>query len=102
MSRKRRFERHRPKAAANIQKHKVSFDLAELAFEDPLSQTELEGYEHGEERWRTTGAVGNTILIVSHTSREEGNFEIIRIISARKAEPKERRKFEDEKNKAKR
>jgi uncharacterized DUF497 family protein len=60
------------------------------------------GYEHGEERWRTVGAVGNTVLVVSHTSREEGALEIIRIISVRKAEPKERRRFEDEKAKAKR
>ncbi|MEJ0028480.1 MAG: BrnT family toxin [Rhizomicrobium sp.] len=99
MSKKRRFEWHRPKAEANIKKHKVSFDLGELAFDDPFAQTELEGHEHGEERWRTVGAVGSTILIVIHTSREEDDVEIIRIISVRKAEPRERRKFEDKKAK---
>ncbi len=96
MIRKRRFEWHPPKAEKNRRVHGISFELAKLAFDDVFAKTEIEGYEHGEERWRTTGAVGAALIVISHTAREEGETEIIRIISARRAEPDERRCFEEE------
>jgi uncharacterized protein len=49
------FEWDAQKAAANIRKHGVDFDEARHAFFDPLRTLELEGTEHGEIRWRTTG-----------------------------------------------
>jgi len=46
----------------------------------------------GEERWQTLGLVGGmVILLVAHTFYEENGEEIVRIISARKATPGERR-----------
>ena len=91
---KLRFEWDPNKAQANERKHGISFDLAKLVFLDPLAQTELDGTDHGEERWRTTGDVAKTLFVVSHTYREEENGEIIRVISARKATKRERERFE--------
>jgi len=48
----------------------------------------------GEQRWQTIGFAGE-ILMVASTLREEGADEVIRIISARKAKPAERRIYEE-------
>jgi uncharacterized protein len=48
----------------------------------------------GEERLHAIGYVGRVLLVV-HTFREEGLGAIIRIISARKATPVERRLYEE-------
>jgi len=37
---------------------------------------------------------GVVLLLVAHTVREEGDIEVIRIIAARRAEPRERRNYE--------
>lgn len=52
--------------------------------------------ENGEYRWQTLGWVeGHLLLLVAHTVRDdEDGTEIIRIISARRAEPKERTRYE--------
>jgi uncharacterized DUF497 family protein len=52
----------------------------------------------GEERWQTFGVVGGVLLLmVAHTVQEVSTTqEVIRIISARPATPKERRRYEDE------
>jgi uncharacterized DUF497 family protein len=89
-----RFTWDAHKAELNERKHRVSFELTKQVFADPLVKIELEGYEYGEERWRAVGQVGRTLLIVSYTSREEEDQETIRVISARKAEPHERRRYE--------
>jgi len=55
-------------------------------------------HDNGEERWQTIGLIGQTvILLVAHTCRDdEADEEAIRIISARKATPKERRIYEQD------
>lgn len=90
------FEWDVRKADANRRKHGVSFEIAAQVFADTLCKQEFEGSEHGENRWRTTGQAGKTLLVVSHTRREEDGVEIIRIIPARKATPSERRDFEED------
>jgi uncharacterized DUF497 family protein len=57
--------------------------------------------EDGEYRWQTLGMVeGRLLLLVAHTIREDDEdgrpAEIIRIISARKDEKPERRRYEQE------
>ena len=53
--------------------------------------------EYGEERWQTIGVVeGVVMLLVAHTVREQDDVEVIRIISARRANHKERRRYEEE------
>jgi uncharacterized protein len=85
------------KAKSNRQKHGVSFELAMRVFADPFCLTTQDRVENGEIRWQSLGLVeGVLVLIVAHTVKEtdESGIEIIRIISARKAEPKERKRYE--------
>lgn len=51
--------------------------------------------KHRERRWQTLGTVeGHLLLLVAHTVRDdEDGTELIRIISARRAEPKERKHY---------
>jgi hypothetical protein len=84
------------KAKANLEKHKVSFELAERALGDPLCISVPDPFPE-EERWRTLGspiADGIVVLYVVHTwpADEDGEG---RIISARKAESHERRDYEE-------
>ncbi len=79
----------------------MSFEEARWVFQDPLNITVQDRIEGGEQRWQTIGAVyGVLILLVAHTIREEDDegrvVEIIRIISARRATPRERRRYENE------
>ncbi len=56
------------KAASNLRKHKVSFDLAREVFEDPLSVSEIDDDRRGfEERWITMGCTrADRLLVVCH------------------------------------
>ena len=96
-----RFEWDPVKAAANRRKHGVSFEIAMRAFADPFALTEQDHIEGGEARWRTLGMVkGRVLLLVAHTFRDEDEdgdaIEVIRIISARAADRRERRRYEQE------
>jgi len=96
---KRRFEWDDKKAASNLGKHGVSFEEATLAFGDPLALSRLERIEHGEERWQTIGFGHHfLLLLVVHTLHMEdadGQYtEIIRIISARRANKREKTLYE--------
>ena len=52
-------------------------------------------YENGEYRWQTLGLVhGIIVIMVAHSVRFESGTEVIRIISARKADSKERNRYE--------
>jgi len=74
------------KAAANLRKHGVSFAHAETALRDPNAVTIEDPDAEGELRFVTLGmdALGR-ILVIIHTLRGERT----RVISARKASPKE-------------
>jgi uncharacterized protein len=89
-----RFEWDDDKAQVNISNHGVDFFEAVTVFGDPLSVI-YEDDEHSvdERRCLTIGmSAANRILIVSYTERDD----IIRIISAREATPKEIRAYEEE------
>jgi uncharacterized DUF497 family protein len=88
------FEWDPDKAVRNVSKHKVSFDEAATIFGDPLSTTFADPeHSENEDRWITVGSsVRGRVLIVSHTNRGDH----IRIISARKATPRERKAYEEE------
>jgi uncharacterized DUF497 family protein len=93
---KTRFEWDSAKAESNLKKHRVSFETATRAFADPFALVEQDRIENGEHRWKTLGAVDDyLLLLVAHTvwDDDEG-VEVVRIISARKAEPKERELYE--------
>ena len=91
------FEWDAAKAASNLNKHGVGFELACLAFADPFALMAQDRVEGGEYRWQTLGLVeGCLLLLVAHTVRDDDGIEIIRIVSARKATRKERERYEHE------
>lgn len=78
----------------NKQKHGISFETAILAFNDAHQVSRPERTVDGELRWQTIGMVKEVhVLLVAHTISEGGDEEGIRIISARKATPRERRVY---------
>lgn len=92
-----RFEWDERKNRRNMGKHGVSFEAARLVFDDPHALSLLDCVVEGEERWQTLGMVrGVVILTVAHTWHEEGPEEVLRIISARKATPRERKIYESQ------
>lgn len=86
------------KAAKNLKRHKVSFEVAERVFRDPLAITFPDPWPD-EERWRTIGRPSAdlpTVLFVVHMWPDDNDPDPVgRIISARKAEPHERRAYEE-------
>ena len=79
------------KAAANLEKHGVSFEAAALVFDDPMQISMPDPHPDGD-RWRTIGRVHLSTLFVVHTQIEDDGTG--RIITARKATPSERRAYE--------
>ena len=84
-----KFEWDESKAAANLKKHRVSFDEAKSIFFDEFGvQFFDEDHSSGEERFLMLGMCsGAKLLIVCHCERDHGA--VIRIISARKATKRE-------------
>jgi uncharacterized protein len=92
-----RFEWDADKAAANVRKHGLSFDTASLVFADPFALALQDRFEGGEHRWQTIGAIqGELVILVAHTVREGDGEELIRIISARRADRKERKLYAEQ------
>jgi uncharacterized DUF497 family protein len=78
-------------ARLNFQKHEIDFADAVTAFEDPLAATVRDPDSKQEDRFVTLGmdAIGR-LLVVVYTWRGES----LRVISARRATPRERRQYE--------
>jgi len=98
----RYFEWDEAKAQSNYRKHGISFDVASKVFDDPLCRTEQDRIESGEYRWQTVGmANGCLLLMVAHTvffyggENNDESYELVRIISARPATRRERRRYEN-------
>ena len=96
-----RFEWDEAKNLSNLRKHGVNFDEASRVFLDPLFVSVKDRVVEGEQRWQTFGEVeGCLLLMVAHTVGETDEHgekvEVMRIISARHASRKERRRYEDE------
>jgi uncharacterized protein len=82
------------KAALNLVKHGIDFEEAATVFRDPLLlvQPDVEHSEE-EERWLALRkSTRQLLLVVVHTE----NDLTIRLISARRAEPRERRRYEQQ------
>ena len=96
------FEWDDDKAATNLLKHGVAFELAEEVWNDPAHIIVFDRRENNEERWHAIGLVRAVlILTVVHTypanwetdENREGD-EQVRIVSARKATRDERKRYE--------
>lgn len=86
-----RFTWHDEKAKSNAKKHGVSFDEAATVFADPLAVV-IEDEVH-EERTIIIGL--STQQRVLFTVFVEFSEDHVRIISARRATPHERKKYEE-------
>jgi uncharacterized DUF497 family protein len=84
------FEWDERKAALNLRRHKVSFQGARGVFDDAFALIEQDvSEEYGEDRFLAIGMVEGVLIGVVYTERGER----IRIISARKANNHEQRKY---------
>ena len=87
------FEWDPVKAAANLSKHKVSFEDAQTVFSDERARL-IDDPDHSEdeERFLLLGLSSSLrLLVVAHCYRSTDN--VIRIISARKATADEARHY---------
>jgi uncharacterized DUF497 family protein len=90
-----RVEWDKAKNETNKTKHGIDFETAQLIFDDPFCITFVERVSDGEERWHAIGSIEKiVVLVVVHTYREENSEEVICIISARRATPKERKLYD--------
>jgi uncharacterized DUF497 family protein len=90
------FEWDPDKARSNLAKHGVSFELATRVWDDPLVEIMLNSVVDSQERWAAVGAVATLLLVVIRSFPEPTDDQSIRIISARKATPSERRRYEQQ------
>lgn len=80
------------KNEANIAKHGVSLSEADGVLLDPLALTIEDDSAEGEARYVTIGMNSlSSLMVVVWVQRDND----VRLISARRAEPKERRSYEE-------
>jgi uncharacterized DUF497 family protein len=81
------------KAATNLADHGVTFEWAREVFADPFALDWLDASEdYGEDRYAIIGMARRRLLFVAYTRRGDA----VRIISARGAEPIERRQYHED------
>jgi len=87
------FEWDDTKAAANVVDHGISFESARAVFLDPFALDSLdERTDYGEDRYTIIGMAAGRLVFVAYTLRGSR----IRLISARGAEPVERRLYHED------
>jgi uncharacterized DUF497 family protein len=87
------FEWDDAKAASNRRHHKITFEQAREVFADPFIVEWIDqGQDENEQRFSALGMVEHRLLFVAYTIRGS----VIRVISARRAEPFERRRYHEE------
>jgi uncharacterized protein len=90
MNTPRAFEWNEEKARANLAKHGVPFEAAlEVFLDEHRIDVADERLDYGEHRCNVVGAVDGIVLHVTYTMRGE----VARIISARRAGRKERKRY---------
>jgi uncharacterized DUF497 family protein len=93
------FEWDAEKNQSNQKKHAgIDFETASRVFSVPSPMLRKDRVIGGEQRWQAIGAVRTAVLLVLHVYRKENpsGEESIRIISAREADPRERRVYLDQ------
>jgi uncharacterized DUF497 family protein len=98
MAQRMKFEWDTEKARLNERKHAIDFETAVRVFLDPDRRVEYDSaHDEAEDRWKVTGMVAPAVLVVICTERGQ-HGEIMRIISARKANAQERRAYNEIRN----
>ncbi len=90
-----KFEWDPKKAITNQHKHRISFEEAITAFDDPFALIEGDPRHASESRDRLIGEAEPGVIVVVYTIRKSGA--VYRIISARRASKRERRIYEESK-----
>ncbi len=93
-----RFDWDSRKAASNFEKHGVAFEEAITAFDDPFAMVAPDlAHSTPEEqrRWLIGEADGGHLVVVVFTIRQPRD--VHRLISARRANRRERRRYEEAK-----
>jgi uncharacterized protein len=89
------FEWDQQKALSNKRKHGVSFELAITVFDDPFALRVSDSkHSNEEDRFWQIGESDSGVLVVVFTVRGKGITERYRLISARKANKKEKALYE--------
>ena len=99
-----RYEWDERKSKENQRKHGgISFGLAALVFADEYRLICLDRVdETGEQRWHAIGSasvepgIGDVLLVVHVYREDEDGEEIIRIVSARRADEGEYRRYQEQ------
>ncbi len=78
------------KSAANLQKHGLSFEDANIVFSGACITFEDDRHDYGEARFITLGTLEGRIVVLVHTQRNEET----RIISMRKANEREQKIYQ--------
>ncbi len=87
------FEWDDAKGVQNLANHGVSFEAARRAFDDPFAVArEDRRQNYGEDRYVLLGMVEERLLAVAYTLPGSR----VRIVSARLAEPQERRRYHEQ------
>lgn len=86
-----RFEWDEDKNDANIRHHGIDFADVLTMFLAPMLTNLDDRIDYGEDRWVSIGMIARGIAVIVWTER---NGDVIRIISARKANKNERRRYE--------
>jgi len=90
------FEWDSEKADSNEAKHGVSFEEASTAFFDPggLDGEDLAHSVKEERRYRLAQSVAGNLLVIVYTVRSRDHEKTIRLISARLANRKEKKRYQ--------
>ena len=90
------YEWNEEKNKLNIEKYGITFEEAKEVFEDPFQIAKLDKrFSYFEERWVTVGSTKKyQLLVVANLFFTDDGEEIIRIVSARKANKSERESYE--------
>lgn len=86
------FEWDEAKRQSNIRKHGVDFFDAAVIFANDTFEVEDDRDDYGEERWIAIGHVDGVVYRVVYTMRRD----VIRIISAQKADRRDRERYYQE------
>ena len=86
------FEWDDVKAESNVQKHGITFEEATEVFKDPLALVQEDAL-HPERALLLGESQRARVLLVVYIEKDGGD--VLRIVSARKATPHERRTYEE-------